>query len=336
MLNFTYICSALVAALLISLTLSTGARPEALKTTITQDAPQLRLTAAEGAEFGSEVPYEPEEALFDSKTSEAADSLSSVSTYYSLRPDLRRCASPLCGGYFVRRVNQSRTRCADGKLKTECYVAEIDWNGHPKVDPRRALLRADVVAKGYRSFGKLGALHVRESWQAASDPGVSASDVVRSDGFFRVKDRGVRCITHPCPTHHEAKLNTLFHRNIAGVDFTGAGAPDALVAQASAAMTEGDGVPVVGSHVQVSGPGGKSLTLRATQFYLRAKGETANKPCIRTGCGNQVCAEEPVISTCEWRPEYECYKTAKCERQANGSCGYTQTARLKSCLARNK
>jgi len=62
------------------------------------------------------------------------------SNFYSVRPDYRRCVSPLCGGYFVKRVNQSRTRCVNGRLMSECYVAEIDWNGQPQVKEGIALV----------------------------------------------------------------------------------------------------------------------------------------------------------------------------------------------------
>lgn len=57
--------------------------------------------------------------------------------------------------------------------------------------------------------------------------------------------------------------------------------------------------------------------------------------CIRTGCSGTVCAEpgKDVVTTCEFRPEYACYGDAKCERQGNGACGWTQTAELAACLA---
>jgi hypothetical protein len=57
--------------------------------------------------------------------------------------------------------------------------------------------------------------------------------------------------------------------------------------------------------------------------------------CVRTGCSNTVCVEagKEVMTTCEYRAEYACYGTATCERQANGACGFTQTAALTSCVA---
>lgn len=56
--------------------------------------------------------------------------------------------------------------------------------------------------------------------------------------------------------------------------------------------------------------------------------------CRPTGCSGQVCSDQEVVTTCEFRPEYACYKEsfARCERQANGQCGWTQTPQLAACL----
>jgi len=61
----------------------------------------------------------------------------------------------------------------------------------------------------------------------------------------------------------------------------------------------------------------------------------AAKACVPSGCSNTVCAEEGsgVVTTCEWKPEYDCYKQATCERQPSGECGWTMTDPLKACLA---
>src|SRR5689334_3081269 len=122
----------------------------------------------------------------------------SNSTFYLLRPDLRRCASPMCGGYFVRRVNSGLTRCANGRQMSECYVASIDWNGMAEAeiektmdrnintpDPNAsnftlteqvidltrlngALLRGSIVSKGNRN-GRYGVFKASEVWYAAND-----------------------------------------------------------------------------------------------------------------------------------------------------------------------
>ena len=260
------------------------------------------------------------------------DSLASTSSFYTIRRDLRRCAAPRCGGYFIKLVNQSRTRCHNGRFMQECYVASIEWNGQPEPQNERALVRGSLISWGDRRPA-LGVLQAREVWLPAGNNQASGT-------YFRVNDRGVRCIAAPCETHHEARLNSTASRNIAGVDLSGTGATYEQQHEANTTMISPEGVLVAGVHRRVTGPAGRSQMLKASQFYLRAKpgggsSENQNKPCFKTGCSSQVCSDEEVITTCEWRSEYECYKTAKCERQANGKCGFTDTPELRRCLRRN-
>ncbi len=57
--------------------------------------------------------------------------------------------------------------------------------------------------------------------------------------------------------------------------------------------------------------------------------------CHVGGCSGQLCTDEPdVISDCLYAPEYACYKSATCARQADGQCGWLPTPVLKSCLAK--
>lgn len=59
--------------------------------------------------------------------------------------------------------------------------------------------------------------------------------------------------------------------------------------------------------------------------------------CFVGGCSGQICSDqEGIVSTCEYREEYACYKTAKCERQASGQCGWTQTTALSACLSNSQ
>lgn len=62
--------------------------------------------------------------------------------------------------------------------------------------------------------------------------------------------------------------------------------------------------------------------------------EPPGEGCMRAGCSGQLCVEEgmDIASTCEWRPVYECYQEASCERQPNGQCGFTPTHELVECL----
>lgn len=54
--------------------------------------------------------------------------------------------------------------------------------------------------------------------------------------------------------------------------------------------------------------------------------------CKETGCSLQLCSHKDIVTTCEYLPEYACYRSARCERQANGSCGWTMSDELDRCL----
>lgn len=58
--------------------------------------------------------------------------------------------------------------------------------------------------------------------------------------------------------------------------------------------------------------------------------------CKVTGCNGEVCIEaqkaEEIATDCQWQPEYACYKNARCERQLDGKCGWTQDETLTKCL----
>jgi len=64
--------------------------------------------------------------------------------------------------------------------------------------------------------------------------------------------------------------------------------------------------------------------------------EPPGEGCVRAGCSDHLCIEKgmDIASTCEWRPVYQCYQEATCERQLNGQCGFTPTHELVQCLER--
>ena len=128
-----------------------------------------------------------------------------------------------------------------------------------------------------------------ESWQSPSDKAATAT-------FFRVRDRGLRCITHPCLTHSATRLDARLTKNIAGVDLAAAGASGESISEGAAAMTQPGGVIVAGYFAPVTGPGGRAQTLKANKFYLRAGSQVGGQPpgagrCFKTGCSSQVCAD---------------------------------------------
>lgn len=55
--------------------------------------------------------------------------------------------------------------------------------------------------------------------------------------------------------------------------------------------------------------------------------------CQVSGCSGQICAPEPMASTCEWQPWYACYKLAKCGAYgADGACGWSDNDEFVACM----
>ncbi len=254
-------------------------------------------------------------------------------TYYTIERDTRRCVSPLCGGYWVSRIQRDKTECADGSKAARCYVAELDESvlgadvdllGEIEAD--RIILRGEIVDATFGDFGNLGRFVASEAWVAGAAAGSPDLDAV----FVKVEQTGIRCWAAPCADKAEYKLNSVRDAMIADLDFEPSGATEAEIDQAWSGLVEG-GLIVVGDRYRVQVDGRRAPARTVTQFYTRLAAE-APAACVVTGCSGQVCAEEDVFTTCEWREEYACYETATCERQVDGACGWTATEELDACL----
>jgi hypothetical protein len=275
-----------------------------------------------------------------------ADAVGSTYTYYFVKPDLRRCAAPFCGGVYYRLANAETTRCLDGKKAEWCYAASENDSrlglgdiGMTKVAEAKSkssfgqgthlLVRAVIGSKDWgNGLPRFAELRPSEAWIAQG-----ANDA--AGPLATIEDTGVRCIAAPCPFWRERKLNSTVRAEIAELGWDKSGANDA---QISAALDQihGTGLIISGYRYSVSGPAGQGKARSVTQFWLRATDEPAAKQCFVGGCSGQICSdEEGVASTCEWREEYACYQSATCEVQADGNCGWTQTSELQACLGTN-
>jgi hypothetical protein len=212
------------------------------------------------------------------QTSEEAITGTSVQYFRVVAQDNRKCAFPMCGGVFVSRVNFEQTKCIDGTWQDRCYVSELDFGS--LVLPPAQNIKLDgeargghVVIRGKFAAKKYGAtkgtvLAATEAWQAESESTPSGT-------FYAVRDSGIVCKTSPCPTIHQAKLNSTSSRNVTGLDLSGAGLNSKQLGGVFASL-DGDGVLVAGSDVVVpkAGPAGDGTNLVATAVYAAVKAQT--------------------------------------------------------------
>jgi len=279
-----------------------------------------------------------DEAL-DGKSDGAVDG---AYTYFEISADFRKCASPFCGGFFLDRLNRTSTTCHDGKSQTSCYTPELDMSksglsagafdklveaanlsaASPGV---HAIVRGRFAKTNSTPQPSLGRFIVTEVW-------VSQSDSVSSGVFAKIKDNGIRCIAAPCSSTTEKGLNTSRQAHIADIDFTDANVTESQLEAIGSDLFNPSGVIIAGDRYSFSFEGRKAKGRTATAVYRRML-ETTDAACFVGGCSSQICSDqEGVISTCEFLPEYACYASASCARQADGQCGWTETPELATCL----
>lgn len=193
-------------------------------------------------------------------TAPLADNEFNPQGYYSFRPDLRKCVSPLCGGIFVKAVNRVLTRCVDGSLQAECYVATVSNKQNLDIGAA-ALLHGRIKAKIYEGFGNLGVFELKSAFSPATA-------AVGAGSFVGLENNGIVCITTPCFSVDQYLLNKTKLRVISGIDFTEVGASKELIAKAYAIMADGGVLLASGVNKQVAEVAGTGISFVANQFYL--------------------------------------------------------------------
>ncbi|MDI1481608.1 DUF6748 domain-containing protein [Polyangium sp. y55x31] len=199
----------------------------------------------------------------------------SFATYYIARRDLRRCAYPSCGGFFVSAVNQEKTVCADGTSAAECYVADIQFSSilqlagvegtiREAIGVQRESTRAILFGDLFPGQSGLGSLSLRFAWVA-----LETADL--RGGFHRVWHNGVVCVAAPCPSFSQEFLNADGAvRTIHEIDLKevpGNGRDDF---DSGRALFSTLGMILTGQNVVIEnyGPAGDATVLQATQGFL--------------------------------------------------------------------
>ena len=194
------------------------------------------------------------------------------SNYYIVtRLDPRMCPAPICGGYFVKEVNKPKTKCADGTWQRDCHAGQLDafalgWSSDAlasfseQFGQRHALVRGKLRQIELDSL-KADTLVVEEGWlgQALSKP---------IGTFFGAKATGIVCITFPCPSILERKLNFRTKRLLVEIDLAASGASGEQVETGYKALSWPVGILAVGEHQMITDPAGRALKLVTSEFYL--------------------------------------------------------------------
>jgi len=242
----------------------------------------LATSAALGAHMVSSTPaHAGDKSVGESAT--VTTSSESAGAYYAITSDLRKCATPLCGGWFLAQVNQPTTQCHDGRSAAQCYAPELDWSSAGLSDAKEdelleasrnaavdrqvyAIVRGTFAPTNDTPRPELGRFIVTEAWIIEGDSHASGT-------FVWVHDNGLRCFAAPCRNLTERTLNTSGVTDIAEVDFAPAGLSDSQREVCTADMYGPNGLIVAGSRYTVHANGSTAPGRTASAAYRRLSDE---------------------------------------------------------------
>jgi hypothetical protein len=221
-------------------------------------------------------------------TQAVSDTVSKENTVYSVRRDMRRCAAPACGGWWVTPVNVDTSGLLTETLLTAAnapqakpapeYVANLEFscvqwtpeqiaaftslaaNGSALISGR---LLDPSPASTNAPLNQYRALVVRDAFTAANNNAATGF-------FYTLKNTGIVCITAPCPSFQAEVLNAhLTQPNLIqtlhAVEFNKTFTPEQLKpAHAAMAAT---GLVVSGTQRVFKAPGGEGIALEITQIF---------------------------------------------------------------------
>ena len=197
------------------------------------------------------------------------------------------------------------------------------------------------------------------AWRAADSGDFVDLETIdlKADGTYAAKveatlvNPGVRCFRFPCTLSESGKWNAykvsgktkirlrpstnkarVYGASLANDELTLTRLGSTTTLFRAALLTCANVRCAAGTHCEMKGINGGSIPVCIADPPPPPPPQGA---CVKTGCSGQICAEQDMFSTCEYRPEYACYQTAACERQADGKCGWTQTPALTACLGAN-
>ena len=258
----------------------------------------LALVAALGC--GGQEAGEAALASSDSAATVVSTAPDFSPTFFVARQDLRMCPSPVCGGFFVSAVNQSKLLCPDGSSGAECHVSGIDLSAlelpaAQEVQVRNAIgsssstvgvlfqgkLALDAATTSMPAMSQLLAAH---AWLAPAPAAVKGS-------YAGLYDTRIVCIRAPCPSIRELILNTSVALSVSRVDLSAAPGTAQEKADAIAAMSSGEGLVAVGPSYALTSSL-VSPAFRAVQFFRLVK---AQDPCLTVKCSSGYHCEPKVV-----------------------------------------
>jgi len=141
-------------------------------------------------------------------------------TTYIVKPDYRKCAFPLCGGWFLTPVNQYSLHLETeddayqnaALLPNSIYVSYINYKrlgltGKQIAELETAIRSEQALLRGTVSNAP-GNIITRTKTLIANGAWVGANKNTPVGPYLKISSTGIVCITTPCPYFKAALINS--------------------------------------------------------------------------------------------------------------------------------
>lgn len=192
---------------------------------------------------------------------------------YIVKQDYRKCAFPMCGGWFLTPVNQysltlqteDEAYASAALLPNSIYVAYINYKRMGLTAKQIEELQAAIRAEQALLKGTVTATDSRSKTLVATNAWVGANKNTAVGPYLNVTSTGIVCITTPCPYFKANVINTGYSTEFHDLSFEKSGLDDNQILQAWTAISTG------------------GLVLTGTRYASTGFDETGAPP--RTGVG---------------------------------------------------
>ena len=210
-----------------------------------------------------------------------------IGTTYLVKPDYRKCAFPLCGGWFLTPVNQYSLHLETedeayqnaALLPNSIYVSYINYKRlgltekqiaelEEAIRSEQALLRGAIVNSPVptKTLTRTKTLVTNGAW-------VSANKSPAVGPYLKISSTGIVCITTPCPYFKAAIINSDYSSEFHDLSFEKAALDREQEAQAWQAIST-NGLVITGTTYETTGfdesgaEPGKGVGIAATKVFF--------------------------------------------------------------------
>jgi hypothetical protein len=208
-------------------------------------------------------------------------------TTYSVKPDYRKCAFPMCGGWYLTPLNQYSTQLETedqayqngALLPNSIYVAHINYKrlGLDKeqiAELENAIRSEQVLLRGTLAKSpSTGKIITRTTTLVADGAWISANKNPPIGPYLNITSTGIVCITTPCPYFNAALINSKYNTNFHGFSLEKAALDKEQEAKAWEAIST-TGLVITGTTYETIGfdetgaEPGKGIGIAATQVFF--------------------------------------------------------------------